>query len=142
MQSLVITVQSPKHAITIHGSHTRTAPHAPGRPSSTCPSDGFSPPASSCMCNFAGACDISTGVPTSAAASFPRTLDGFAPQNVEAFAYDKGGATSVDTICEKALWQCCTIVTVEYRCTLPQCLMELKQEVCPANNETFSLYYA
>ena len=53
------------------------------------------------MCNFASACDISTGVPTSAAASSPRTLNGFAPQNVEAFAYDKGGATSVSTICEK-----------------------------------------
>ena len=53
------------------------------------------------MCNFAGAFDISIGVATSAAASSPKTLNGFAPQNVEAFAYDKGGATSVGTICEK-----------------------------------------
>ena len=77
------------------GSHTRAAP------ASTCPTDGFSPSAASCMCNFAGACDISTDTPTSAAASSPRTLTGFAPQNVEGFAYDKGGATSVGTLCEK-----------------------------------------
>ena len=85
---------------------TTPAPHTttgtpPGASASTCPTDGFSSPASSCICNFAGACDLSTDTPVSAAASSPRALDGFAPQNMEAFAYKKAGATSVGTICEK-----------------------------------------
>ena len=73
------------------------------RPQKSCPTSGFSYSANAylgsngCICNFAGACDMKTNMPTAAALSNPKTLNGFAPTDVENVALD---GLTVGTICE------------------------------------------
>ena len=73
-----------------------------------CPTDGFSPVALPCTCNFAGACHPGTNVVSQAAKADLHNLNGIAPDGLHVLAL--GPARSVGAICERG------IVAVLYDC--------------------------